>query len=334
VALAQAPINTFAGGIGLGFCPELDLTKPLCVQGALRREPDKSQQGFRLDPVADLVAPMAMLHGDMDQVCSHDAVAAFTGQVGNASMVSLPGVGHGFAVYQNWFPQMLAAYRQIDATPGPSQAAETVALNVPLIESRGSPTQGTLVVLLSGDGGWSSLTQKVTAELNRRGFPVLGWNTLKYFWNGKTPEQASADLGRVIDHYAKAWRIRDIVIGGYSMGADVLPGMVNRLGDNVRRDIRSVVLLAPGRTTDFTFHLTAWLQHTAADQPPILPDAQRLADQLALTCVYGREESDTSLCTQLEATKAIVRVLPGAHHFDGDYAGLADLIVSSMVPAN
>jgi type IV secretory pathway VirJ component len=31
--LAQAPANTFRGGISLGFCPDLALTKPLCRPG-------------------------------------------------------------------------------------------------------------------------------------------------------------------------------------------------------------------------------------------------------------------------------------------------------------
>jgi len=42
--------------------------------------------------------------------------------------------------------------------------------------------------------------------------------------------------------------------------------------------------------------------------------------------LYGSDEAERSLCTQLDANKATLRALPGAHHFDGDYEALAKLV--------
>ena len=45
-----------------------------------------------------------------------------------------------------------------------------------------------------------------------------------------------------------------------------------------------------------------------------------------MTCIYGSDEAERSLCTQLDANKATLKALPGAHHFDGDYEALAKLV--------
>ncbi len=58
---------------------------------------------------------------------------------------------------------------------------------LPLIERPIESKGDTFVVMLSGDGGWSTLTEKVATELNANGVPVVGWNMLKYFWSAKTP---------------------------------------------------------------------------------------------------------------------------------------------------
>jgi len=274
---------------------------------------------------------LAILQGQIDQVCSASEVADFSSAVQNATLTVLPKVGHGFSVYANWFPQMLDAYTAIDSAPTPTDSVDVEGL--PLVESRGSGTQTTLVVMLSGDGGWSSLTQKIAADLNRRGYPVLGWSSLKYFWNAKSAAQGGADLSRVIRRYLAQWQCRDVILSGYSLGADVLPGMVARLPDSLQRQIRAVVLLAPGRTTDFAFHFSGWLQKTAT-APPILPAAESIARRIPLTCIYGRAEADTSLCTQLDSGTAAVTALPGAHHFDGDHAAVVELILGNAAAAN
>jgi type IV secretory pathway VirJ component len=181
---------------------------------------------------------------------------------------------------------------------------------------------------LSGDGGWSTLTERVTDELNASGLPVVGWNTLKYFWTAKTPEHASADLAAIIRYFSDAWHTQDVILTGYSMGADVLPAIVNRLPPAEQRRIRSVVLMAPGRATDYEFHISGWLQHVPKDAQPIAPEVENMPADIRLTCIYGSDEAERSLCTQIDAGKPglTLKELPGAHHFDGDYEGLARLV--------
>jgi type IV secretory pathway VirJ component len=115
---------------------------------------------------------------------------------------------------------------------------------------------------------------------------------------------------------------------GYSQGADVLPFALNRLGRPARRIVWRVVLLGIGRSASFEFHLGNWIGMGGAGIP-ILPEALRLSGENTI-CIYG--ESDDTLCPQLDPRHARAIALPGGHHFDGDYARLAALILGSTEP--
>jgi type IV secretory pathway VirJ component len=339
VALAQAPINAFMGGIDLGFCPDIVMKKPLCRQGALM-EPLKAHKNmdpnagtntnvFALYPVKHFAAPLHVMQGSIDEVCTIKDVEPFITSADNATLTTVDKVGHGFAVQDHWFSKFVDADKTIDAQYSDDDPPDDpVVADLPLVELPVTGSQSTFFVMFSGDGGWSTLTQKVAAELNADGNPVVGWNTLKYFWSAKTPTASAADLGRVIEHFAQTWHKHGVVLVGYSMGADVLPAIVNRLPAASRQRVRSVVLLAPVRAASFEFHLTGWLNRQARDAVPIKPEVDALAP-IPLTCIYGTEEAATSLCTQISGANITIKALPGAHHFDRDYKELAQLVLNT-----
>jgi type IV secretory pathway VirJ component len=331
VAAAQTPINTFAGAIGLGFCEDLALQKPLCRQGALKTTPVKEKpdaDGVRLLPIEHLVAPYELLQGQADEACTLTDVSAFMNQT-DATLHALPKVGHGFGAINEWFPQFVAAYKALDDRRPIEMPPSSMMLgDLPLIERPVSGGNGTFVVMLSGDGGWSTLTEKVTDELNDDGYSVVGWNMLKYFWTAKTPEHAADDLGTIIRYFTDAWHKQDVIVAGYSMGADVLPALVNRLPVAEQQRVRSIVLMAPERATDFEFHVSGWLHRVPKDASAIAPEVANLPEGVRMTCIYGADEADSSLCTQVDPKKTslTLKELPGAHHFDGDYEALAKLV--------
>jgi type IV secretory pathway VirJ component len=326
VVAAQTPINAFTGAIAIGFCPELAMNMPLCRRGALRKLVIKGD-GNRLQSVDRLVAPLEVLEGTNDERCKTDDVAAFVQRTGNAHLT--PPHAGGAVQGETWLAQFNAAFATLAAlrpVEGASKSADLAGL--PLIERPIESTSTTLVVMLSGDGGWSTLTEKVTVELNGSGYPVVGWNMLKYFWNAKPPEQAAQDLATIMRYFSDAWHTQDVILAGYSMGADVLPGIVNRLPPAEQRRVRSVVLMAPERATDYEFHMSGWLKHVPKDALPIAPEVENMPADIPITCIYGDEEADRSLCTQVDAGRRglTLKELPGAHHFDGDYEALARLV--------
>lgn len=211
------------------------------------------------------------------------------------------------------------------------RTAETATVSgLPLIElpSSGGGTVPWFAVVISGDGGWANIDRDIAEDLGARGIPVLGWNTLRYFWNAKTPDQAGGDLVRVVRHYLRAWGQQRVLLIGYSLGADVLPFMVDRVPPDVRAAIVGVVLLAPGPTANFEFHVSDWFGSDRDASPlPLAPELQRIGD-IPVLCIHAAGEADESLCPALIGRQGVhVVELPGDHHFDGDYNAIVTEIL-------
>ena len=88
------------------------------------------------------------------------------------------------------------------------------------------------------------------------------------------------------------------------------------------------MLLSPGRKASFEFKVTNWLG--PGGDVPVLPEAAQLAAGQTL-CVHGRDDRH-SLCPALAPEHARVVMLGGGHHFDGDYAKLARIVLSHVAP--
>jgi type IV secretory pathway VirJ component len=334
-ALVSAPPETFAGGLSLGFCPDLEIHKPLCRGRALESEKRAKAVGFDLSADPTLSVPWYVFQGDIDEVCDAAGTKAFVAKIPAAHLVWLPKVGHGFSVPRNWDPQFVAAYRSLEAA-GKAAALPSAGrpLGLPLVEVTAAPgaaAQDLMVVMLSGDGGWAALDKGLSATFAARGIPVVGWNSLRYFWSARTPEGAAQDLDRILRHYLPAWGKSRALVVGYSFGADVVPFMVSRLPADTRARVTGVGLLGPDADAAFEFHVTHWLGASGDRRYPTVPEVGRLQG-LRVACVQGADESD-SACRSMPAWTRVL-TLPGGHHFEGDYARLgAELMAALAGPA-
>src|SRR4029079_10825846 len=113
--LAQAPSETFAGAISLGFCPDIQIGRPLCPGRCLVSRKRARGPGYDLEPAPALGVPWIVLQGDADKVCSPTAARKFVAQVGGARLVALSEVGHGLSVIGRWEPQLAEAYHALAA---------------------------------------------------------------------------------------------------------------------------------------------------------------------------------------------------------------------------
>jgi type IV secretory pathway VirJ component len=326
--LLQAPVGTFAGALSLGFGPDLETPMPLCEENLLHTTVRHSPPpGYDMQPVASTPARWIVLQGDLDQVCDPARSRAFVEPIANAQLVLLPNVGHGYSAPKNWMAQFLNAYDTLTREPATSEAgAATMLGDLPVIEvpARG-PGSDSLVVILTGDGGWAGLDRGLAMDFAARGMPVAALSTLQYFWKARTPEETSADLDRVIRHYVQQWHRQRVLVIGYSMGADVLPFALNRLPSETLEHVAFAAALAPGTEAQFEFHLTDWVGAHHAGLP-ILPEVERL--KVPFLCVYAHEDTAT-LCPRLDRERYKVIELPGGHHFDGDYSRLAATLLAN-----
>lgn len=336
VAYAMAALSdagTFAAAISVGFAPRLDLGKPSCdgVGTTVLRATGK-QGGERLQPVARVVMPWVLLQGARDARFTIDQARAFIARTDGAALSVQPRWHHDTRDASDWRPALLAAAQSLaahqpHALPPPPQALT----GLPLIEV-GATADGrhrdTFAVLLSGDGGWAGLDKEVAAALAAQGIPVVGFDSLRYFWQARTPDGLASDLDRVLRYYAAQWKRPRMLLIGYSQGADVLPFAVNRLPAATRTQVAQTVLLGLGQQASFEFHVGNWLSSKDDDALPILPEVQRLSSADTL-CIYGAGDGD-STCQAIAPAHVRAVELPGGHHFDGDYARLAQAILDRL----
>ncbi len=335
-ALVEAPPGTFQGGLGLGFCPDLDLRKPLCKGSGLtwkvrprrgKLKAIKRHEGvtYVFNASSALQEPWIVLQGTIDKVCNPQATIDYMQHVADGKTFVLPKVGHGYSVQRNWVPQFRTAVEELYAARPPRavRLTESVA-GLPLVEVGGPGAGDTLAVLLSGDGGWASLDRQVGAALAARGLPVVGFDSLRYFWTQRTPAGAAADLTRLLRHYLAVWHKQRVVVIGYSFGADVLPFMVHRLPDDLQRRLLLAALISPSHHVSFEFHVTDWLPGSGG-RYAVAPEVEKLG-ALQTLCFYGAEEDD-SICPALPAGSVSVVKTSGGHHLGGSYDEIADRIL-------
>jgi type IV secretory pathway VirJ component len=323
--LVQAPPGTFLGGISLGFCSDLRLQRPLCRAGGLTLAAGR-QGRVSVLPADTVRSPWFVLHGADDSSCTAARAESFVRQVRGARLVRLSGVGHGFSVEAHWMPRFREVFERLSRMQPRRAPAPPAVRDLPLVEVPAKGDSGELAVIMSGDGGWASLDRDIGQALAARGIPVVGFNSLQYFWRARTPDEASRDLARVLRHYLNAWNARDALLVGYSLGADVLPFMVSRLPPDLRSRVHLVALLGPERTATFEFHVAEWLGG-AGRGPATAPEIERLTG-LRVLCFYGEDETD-SACRLVHPGAATVVRVPGGHHFGGSYESLAERILGA-----
>lgn len=329
---AQSPRGIFSSVLTLGFSPDMDLKKPLCRGEGVHFTQLANQRVVRLLPSAELGVPWVNLTGDRDTTCPPKPAQEFMAHVHEAQMVLLPQVDHHFVDPRQWQPQLIAAYTTVTAgsratlPAAPSSLADLPVIEVKATGSAPAGLEDLYAVMLSGDGGWAGIDKEVAAQLSAQGISVVGFDSLRYFWSVRTPAGLASDLDRLIRFYATHWHKGRVLLVGYSQGADVLPFALNRLPAATHSQVALTALIGPGHQAAFEFHLTNWIG--SAGGLPIRPEADQLAGAGTL-CLYGKGEND-SLCPELPASHAQVIQLPGGHHFGGDYAGLARLILQRV----
>lgn len=313
-SLSQAPVNTFAGLLTSGFCPQWRTPVPLCRGDGLqfRRE---SRTGVQLLPASAVTAPWLALPSMTAADCpaAQDPVWQSHARVPVPSAATEPATA-------------LAAL--VAAAPRSAEVAGDSALaGLPVQEVPAKPpASNTLALFLSGDGGWAGLDQEVAAALAGQGITVVGWDSLRYFWTTRTPEGLAADADRILRHYLQQGSVQRVMLIGYSQGADVLPFLVNRLSADTRQRLALVVLMGLEKEAAFEFHLSNWI--SASRGLPVLPEIARFGGFKTL-CLYGEDEED-SACPAISQEGVQVVKLAGGHHFDGAYDDLARRIRAAL----
>lgn len=198
---------------------------------------------------------------------------------------------------------------------------------MPVIEHPSAQPAETLTLFYSGDGGWRDLDRASAEHMAAAGYPVVGIDTLRYYWQHKSPEQSAADLSRLMQQYRDKWQVKRFVLAGYSFGADVLPAIYNRLPASDQHQVDAMLLLAFARSGSFEIAVSGWLGKDGAEAATG-PELRKVP-AAKVYCIYGSEEAAESGCTEAGAPGERL-MIKGGHHFDGDYAALAQKMLAAI----
>jgi type IV secretory pathway VirJ component len=322
--LAQAPQDTFAGALSLGFCPHLNLDEPLCKGSGLELTHGARGSGLNLKPIKSLSNPWVVLQDSSHLECPAAATRDFVARVHGAAMTALPGLSE--RPFKAAFAKLAAASLSRVVAP-PAALGDLPVVEVPAPPN--APPADSFAIIMSGDGGWAGIDQNIAAALSAKGILVVGWDSLRYYWTARTPDGVAADADRMIRYYLAHFGRQRVLLIGYSQGADVLPFAVNRLPAATKAHVSLMAILGMSEHALFEFHVSSWISDDNSG-PETLPEVNRITGMPVL-CIYGEDEHD-SLCPKLDSGKFKIVKVKGGHHFDGNYAALADDILSAAKP--
>jgi type IV secretory pathway VirJ component len=320
--LAQARPGTFIGGISIGFCPDIQLPKMLCETNGLSEKVDVTGKSYFLEPDAKLGNHWIVLQGRLDKVCNYDEVADFVSKTADAELITLPETGHGFSKWSDFMPQWKEAYARLTKTNDKTQPAQVAAdqiQNLPLqitnakILSKEKP----IALIISGDGGWYSFEQSIADNFAGIGIPTIGLDSKKYFWKRRTPEQTTRDIEMTLNYYCKEWGNEQFLIIGYSLGAEIVPFIINRLPAEMKTKILSSVLLSPDITTDFEIHISNMLGMGNRQNTYSVTDEIKAMQPVPTLIIFGSGEK-TDLPDLIDGKGPAIRKIPGDHHYKFD----------------
>jgi type IV secretory pathway VirJ component len=181
-------------------------------------------------------------------------------------------------------------------------------------------TEAPLIVLVSGDGGWAEIDQELAKRWQSRGWPVVGVNSLKYFWKARNPAGFAVDLSELIRAYQMRWGARPVVIAGFSFGAVVVPFVGNRFPTDLRAQLKAMVLISPTEYSVLEVKVMSWFGHySSAGSPgsPVEPELVKL-DPLPVLVITGEDDPD-AFHDWTERAGLQHEMWSGGHHLDQQY---------------
>ena len=182
-----------------------------------------------------------------------------------------------------------------------------------------------LVFYISGDGGLNNFSTSLCKNINTAGYEVTALNAKIYFWDKKSPEQTTSDIAVYLAKQLQIKAGRKFILAGYSFGSDIIPFIVNRLPEGIRKQLVSVVLLSPSGSTDFEIHYSDMLGLSRKRSMDVVGEINRMGDQQTATIYSGGENGFPVNTITLKNHSA--EVLPGGHHFEGNISEVANYMM-------
>jgi len=328
--LAQAEKKTFHAAVGINFTPQLSSHAsqlgshaPLCDQEKFTA--NLSNATLELKSLNRL--PTSFYIFQDSGLPANASTREFANSISNAKFTIAKEAN------QTPFSEAIQILQWLDPRLADQISSDAGDSDLPLIEVNtaqdAKEATQTMAILLTGDGGWAEIDKELAKSLAAQGIPTVGFDSLSYFWKARTPLTTSKDIESVITQYLEKWNKKQVILIGYSFGADVLPFIANNLSADTQQKISLIALLGMGKTAAFEFRLSSWMNADKnPDRLPLLPEIEKMKWANSV-CIYGIADTAANcLPAVAHGVKAIS--MNGDHHFDEKYEDLVKHIIENQ----
>jgi type IV secretory pathway VirJ component len=203
-------------------------------------------------------------------------------------------------------------------------SAYTGMAQLPVMELTAS-IQTPYIYYISGDGGLNDFSTGLAKTLNQAGFTIASLNARSYFWSKKSPDQTASEISAYLQSRISTRKNQQIIFIGYSFGADVMPFIINRLPDSLKKRIASVVLLSPSGTTDFEIHVLDMFGTPKKRSMDVVAEINKMGNQKT-AIIFGGDETGFS-GKAITIKNSFIQTLPGGHHYDGNIREVVNTVM-------
>jgi len=199
--------------------------------------------------------------------------------------------------------------------------------SLPLSLYANSDTTKPLIFYISGDGGFNRFSTSFMQSLNKEGYAVIGLNAKDYFWNKRKPQEAASAIEDAINGSNKEWKKKNIVLIGYSFGADVGPFILNHFSAALSSKVSRLILLSPSSKTDFEIHVLQMFGWGKNQGESVPAEVNKISKPVMI--IVGDDEDEFPFNELTIKNKQVIK-MPGGHHYDGDVGALCKQIVQQI----
>lgn len=179
----------------------------------------------------------------------------------------------------------------------------------------------TLVVFVTGDGGYNNFSKSLLSHFDQDGFSRLIFDSKKYFWKKKTPKEASEDFERYINLYLEKSKCENIYLIGHSFSAGVLPFIIRNFSDALQKKIKHATFLSPDRYASLKVTFATMLNFKQkANEYEVLPEAIKLKS-ISSTYIFSKVD-EQDLASLFKKAGLQVKMLEGPHDYDRNFQAI------------
>lgn len=180
------------------------------------------------------------------------------------------------------------------------------------------------IFYISGDGGFNTFSSDLCTGIQKAGYSITSLNAESYFWNKKSPEQITGEIVGYLQKQLKNRKNQDLILVGYSFGADIIPFITNRLPISLKKNLMAVFLLSPSTSTDFEIHWLGMLGRSKRRDMDVVAEINKMGQQKTIS-IFGSEEKGFPV-NEVRLKNFSNYIIPGGHHFERNIDTLVKLL--------